>query len=152
VVGFRPDFALPFLTMDITALPFSQVVGLARTDRPGCLLMLPADPRYTNHLGTVHAGALLTLAESASGEFLLQAFREVPSGIVPVVRRVEARFRKPARGAVYASASLARESADSFVAAVTNRGRASVSVRVDIHDEHDTHAVVVLVEWFISVP
>ena len=65
----------------------------------GFLVSLPDGPQYTNHLGTVHASALLAAAEAGSGAFLVRQFGEA-SGYLPVVRRLEAKFRKPPGGAL----------------------------------------------------
>ena len=59
-------------------------------------------------LGSVHASALLARAEASSGEFLLRHFGS-SEGIVPVVRRLESKFRKPAQGSVTSSASAKPE-------------------------------------------
>src|ERR1700761_3137919 len=94
----------------VVELPFNQFIGLeAGSDAEGWL-RLPAGERYLNHLGTVHASALLALAEATSGEVLLRHFRAaVGGGVVPVVRRLEAKFRRPARGAVVGRARVAEE-------------------------------------------
>ena len=59
------------------------------------LLRLPSDPR-SQPSGGVHASALLALAEASSGEFLLRHFGS-SEGIVPVVRRLESKFRSRER-------------------------------------------------------
>jgi len=84
--------------MDITELPFNRFLGLRKAPAEGgALLVLPESPDYANHLGTVHASAQFALAEVTSGEFL---FRNLPAiaGLVPVVRRFEAKFKRPANG------------------------------------------------------
>lgn len=61
--------------MDVTKLPFNRFIGLekgALADK--FLVSLPASAQYTNHLGTVHASALLAVAEAGSAEFLLRHF------------------------------------------------------------------------------
>jgi len=64
--------------MDVTALPFNRFLGLEKgASKSGLLVSLPASAQYTNHLGTVHASALLAVAEAGSAEFLLQHFHEV---------------------------------------------------------------------------
>jgi len=50
-------------------LSFNRFIGLQGADEPH-LLRLPASERYLNHIGTVHASALVALAEASSGEFL----------------------------------------------------------------------------------
>lgn len=84
--------------MDVTKLPFNEFIGLKLSDEPNYLLMLDDRAEYLNHLNTVHAGALFTLAEATSGHYLLGQFNELPD-IVPVVRKVEIKYRKPAIGA-----------------------------------------------------
>jgi acyl-coenzyme A thioesterase PaaI-like protein len=61
--------------MDVTALPFNRLLGLEPADPgSGFLVSRPGGPRYTNHLGTVHAAALLAVAEAGSGAFLVRTF------------------------------------------------------------------------------
>ena len=136
--------------MDITTLPFNQLIGLTRSDRAGALLSLPGDARYTNHAGTIHAGALLALAENTSGECLLREFRDLGHSVLPLVRRFEAKFRKPARGAVHASATVAAEAKTAFLATLAARGRAPLNVQVEIHDDNGTLVMNAAVEWFIA--
>ncbi len=75
--------------MNVTQLPFNRLVGLvpAKVDS-GLLVTLPDGPQYLNHLGTVHAGALLAVAEAGSGVILLDQLGDT-TGDVPVVRRLE---------------------------------------------------------------
>ena len=134
--------------MDVTQLPFNALIGVGRGAAGA--LALPSDPKYGNHLGTVHAGALLTLAEAASGDFLLREFGDLGFPVVPVVRRMEAKFRKPAQGAIHAVATLAPEAKAEFRAALTGKGRALLAVAVEVHDESGTHALSATVEWFVA--
>ena len=87
----------------VTELPFNKFIGIEPADDSAQILRLPSGGQYLNHLGTVHASALLALAEASSGEFLLHHFGS-GSGVIPVVRWIEAKFRKPANGAVASSA------------------------------------------------
>src|SRR5918997_7115385 len=91
--------------MDVTQLPFNRLIGLEASADSGLLVGLPDGPQYANHLGTVHASALLAVAEAGSGAFLVRHLGS-GDGFVPVVRRLEARFRKPASGPVSARASV----------------------------------------------
>jgi len=51
--------------MTIEELAFNQLIGITRSESgENSVLSLPNDIRYTNHLGTVHAGAQLALAEA----------------------------------------------------------------------------------------
>lgn len=134
----------------VTELPFNSFLGLQASKDGEHLLRLPAGDRYLNHLGTVHASALLALAEAASGECLLGHFG-TSDGIVPVVRRLEAKFRKPANGAVEAAASLRPEQVITLKESLGTKGRAVVTVQVELHDTAGTLVLSAAVEWFVAV-
>lgn len=133
----------------VTDLPFNKLLNLQSAGDDPKLLRLPAGGQYLNHLGTVHAGALLALAEASSGEFLLHSLGGV-NGVVPVVRRLEAKFRKPANGAVTSAASVAEGALDELRAGLAGKGRALISVNVELHDESGAHVLSASVEWFIA--
>src|SRR5262245_23280331 len=68
----KPDWRTTTHTVDVTRLPFNALIGLEpASPESGCLVYLPADPKYANHLGTVHASALLAVAEAGSGAALI---------------------------------------------------------------------------------
>lgn len=133
----------------VTELPFNSFLGIEEASDTAHLLRLPPGGQYLNHLGTVHASALLALAEASSGEFLLRHFGS-GAGLVPVVRRVEAKFRKPAHGAVTSSASATPADLSQLEASLANKGRGLISIAVELHDESGTHALSAAVEWFIQ--
>ncbi len=133
----------------VTDLPFNRHLGLLRCGNGEGLLELPAGPHLLNHLGTVHAGALLALAEAATGEFLLR-LPDLPPNLVPVVRRVESKFRKPARGRVVARASAQPEALARLGSDLTRKGRSLVSISVDLFDESGTHVLSGTVDWYLQ--
>jgi acyl-coenzyme A thioesterase PaaI-like protein len=108
--------------MDVTALPFNRLLGLEKgASESGLLVSLPPSPQYMNHVGSVHASALLAVAEAGSAEFLLRHFGDV-AGYVPVVRRLEAKFRKSARGRVSARASVEGRRVEPVVVGPADKG------------------------------
>lgn len=133
----------------VAELPFNTFLGLQPAEDPAKLLVLPAGHQYLNHLGTVHASAQLALAEASSGEFLLRIFGG-SADVVPVVRRLESKFRKPANGALVSSASTSTEELEEAKAALDAKGRVLLSVAVEVHDETGAHTLSATVEWFIT--
>src|SRR5256885_157826 len=113
----------------VTELPFNRFLGLETAAAPQ-LLRLPAGEKYLNHLETVHASAQLALAEASSGEFLLRHFGSM-DGIIPVVRRMEAKFRKPARGALVSTASVSPELLGRLDVELAGKGRSLISIAVE---------------------
>lgn len=137
------------MKQSVTELPFNSFLGIETASEPTQLLKLPAGAQYLNHLGTVHASAQLALAEASSGEFLLRALGSA-AGVVPVVRRLESKFRKPAHGAITSAASTPPEALEQVHADLASKGRAMISVAVELHDESGTHTLSATVEWFIA--
>lgn len=136
--------------MDVTQLPFNCLIGLesAAADS-GFLVSLPGGPRYTNHLGTVHASALLAVAEAGTGAFLLHRLG-CAVGVVPVVRRLEAKFRRPATGRVSARVAVADEVLARWASDLGSRGRVSAAVPVEVVDAAGTVVLSATVEWFMA--
>jgi acyl-coenzyme A thioesterase PaaI-like protein len=136
--------------MDVTQLPFNRLIGLepAAADS-GFLVGLPDGPQNTNHLGTVHAGALLAVAEAGSGAFLVRHLGG-GAGYVPVVRRLESKFRKPASGRVWARAIAPLEEVARWSAELEARGRVSAAVPVEVVDAAGVVVLSAVVEWFIA--
>jgi acyl-coenzyme A thioesterase PaaI-like protein len=133
----------------VTELTFNSFLGIQVASEPSQLLRLPSGEQYLNHLGAVHASAQLALAEASSGEFLLRHFGST-DGLVPVVRRLEAKFRKPASGAVTSTASATPESLAHLDAELSTKGRCLIPVSVELHDESGAHTLSATVEWFIQ--
>lgn len=136
--------------MNVSELPFNKLIGLKlATSGSGFQTSLPDDPQYTNHLGTVHASAMLAVAEAGSGAFLTQHFSDY-SGLIPVVRRLEAKFRKPGHGQISARCIVAPEMLANWAAELERRGRLSAPVLVEVIDATGNIVMSATVEWFIS--
>lgn len=137
------------MSPSVIDLPFNKFVGIERADDEVQLLRLPEGGQYLNHLGTVHASALLALAEASSGEFLLRHFGSA-EGVVPVVRRLEAKFRKPANGAINSTVKTPAEALATLDADLSAKARALISIQVEVHDASGAHVLSAEVEWFIQ--
>jgi acyl-coenzyme A thioesterase PaaI-like protein len=95
-------------------VPMVRTLGLEylQTTADRAVLRLPDRPAYRNHLGGPHAGAMFTLAESASGAVVLAAFGDQFARAVPLPVRAEIDFKKLAKGPVTATAVLGRPVAE----------------------------------------
>lgn len=137
--------------MDIASLPFNRLIGLeVAPSGSDWLVALPADPRYGNHLGTVHGSALLAVAEAGSGEFLRRNFPH-QVGAVPVVRRVEAKFRRPASGRVSSRCLASEADVAGWLSELQARGRVSADILMEVLDESGTLVMTARLEWFIVI-
>lgn len=136
--------------MDISQLPFNQLIGLELASPDSDLLIsLPAGVQYTNHLGTVHGSALLAVAEAGSGVFLMQQFGD-SAGFIPVVRKLEAKLRKPASGRVSARSVVKPDEISHWASELATRERLSAVIPMEIVDEGGVVVMSAVVEWFIA--
>ncbi|MBO8200511.1 DUF4442 domain-containing protein [Streptomyces sp. A73] len=113
------------------SVPMARTLDLQylETTPERVVVSLPDRSEYHNHVGGPHAGAMFTLAESASGAVTLAAFADQLSRSVPLPVRAEMDFKKIAKGVVTATAELGRPAAD--VVAELDRGeRPEFPVRV----------------------
>ncbi|MGW2840943.1 DUF4442 domain-containing protein [Streptomyces sp. NPDC001493] len=95
------------------------------------VLRLPDQADYHNHLGGPHAGAMFTLAESASGAIVMAAFGDQLHRAVPLAVRAEIGYRKLAMGEVTATATLGRPAAE-VVAELDEGKRPEFPVTIEI--------------------
>jgi len=136
------------MSRSVVDLPFNRFIGLQQAAEPN-VLTLPNGGQYLNHLGTVHASALLALAEASSGEFLIKHLGHV-EGLIPVVRRLESKFRKPAHGSVTSTVTTKPDQLDIVMSDLAAKGRALVSIAVELHDQAGEHVLSATVDWFIA--
>lgn len=110
------------------------------------VLRLPDQSEYHNHLGGPHAGAMFTLAESASGAIVLTAFGEQLSRAVPLAVRAEIAYKKLALGPVTATAVLGRPAAE-VVAELDAGSRPEFPVAISIQREDGAVSGEMTVVW-----
>lgn len=136
--------------MNITEIPFNNYIGIRESDNNNYIFMIDDSYRYLNHLGTVHASAQFALAEATSGEYLLKTFKEHSDNIIPVVRRVEIKYSKPAKGFLYSKAEVGRDDIERVIADIKGKGRTLVRVKVEIFDQQDNLTMQSEYEWFVQ--
>lgn len=137
--------------MNTTEIPFNKFVGIVKSSAQGqVLLELPASENLQNHLGTVHASAQFALAEACSGEYLLQIFAKLANGIIPVVRKTETKFKKPADGKLFAKASIAASRPDEIIDKLEKKGRVIIPVNVTVSNENEETTMTAKIDWFIQ--
>ncbi|MFZ5988509.1 MAG: YiiD C-terminal domain-containing protein [Bacillota bacterium] len=138
--------------MDITKIPFNEFMKIRKTDKEGCIFEINDEPQYLNHLGTVHASTQFALAEATSGQYMLEVFKEHRGRkILPVVRAVETKYKKPAKGRIFSSAHMSHEEIEKVNESLRTKGRAILEVVVKIHDYDDEVTMVSKFTWYVQL-
>lgn len=132
------------------AVPFAAFLGIEYDEvAPGrAVLRLRDDPAKHNHIGTLHAGALFSLAESASGICVMAAIAERLNGVTPLAARAEITYRQVARGDVTATATIGQPVAE-VLAALDEAGKVRFPVRVELTDARGEACADVVVDWHL---
>ncbi len=136
--------------ISVSDIPFSKLVKLRESDRAGYLFKIELQPDLMNHLGTFHAGVLFALAESTSGQFLLDAYGEREADIIPVIRKAEIRYSKPGTGTAYCNAELVDATMEEIVHELDARKRVMIKVKTMICDGNGERLFTGLFDWFVT--
>ncbi|TGL60558.1 YiiD C-terminal domain-containing protein [Leptospira sarikeiensis] len=136
---------------DVLSIPFNVHIQLSRP-KPGedALLVMEDKPIYKNHVGSGHAAALFALAEGSGGEYLLSRVSSLPFEIIPVVRKSEVKYKKPAQGRVVSRGVINDQEWATFMAQLEKKGRAGLTVGVELFDETEANVASFSFDWFIA--
>ncbi|BBO69813.1 hypothetical protein DSCA_37430 [Desulfosarcina alkanivorans] len=88
-----------------------------------------------NHIGSIYAGAIFTLAEMPGGALFMSTFDA--SRYYPVVKDLNLRFRRPSFGDVSIEISLSKEEIRRINGEVAEKGKADYELIGEIRDPAD---------------
>jgi uncharacterized protein (TIGR00369 family) len=133
------------------AVPFAAHVGIGIREigEGSATTVLEQTQSTSNHIATMHAGALFTLAEAASGTAMAGLFFERLGGLRPVAASSTIDFVKPARGAITATAQVGG-SKPALLAALDAEGKVRFPVAVLMEDAKGREVARMTVDWHVS--
>ena len=134
--------------MKVKDIPFADFINIQEEEQHLCL---DQQEQLLNHLQTIHAGAQYTLAETQSGIYLQELFPHLADKVIPVLRDAQIKYKKPAQGKVFATASSSQEIQEKFLEQFERKGRASIEVSVEIRDINDVVNAQASFTWFVQV-
>ncbi|MCY9786502.1 DUF4442 domain-containing protein [Nocardiopsis sp. EMB25] len=132
----------------LAAVPFARTLGVTFTDLDfdRAVMRLPDNADHHNHVGGPHAGAMFTLAESASGAIVIGAFSDQLERAVPLAVSAEIRYLKLAMGDVTAEATLGR-TREEVVAELDEGKRPEFPVEIELRTDDGTVTGRMTVVW-----
>jgi len=134
--------------MDVTQIPFAKHIGIERKEEG--ILKLDATNVVQNHIKGIHASAQFALAETQSGLYLQETFPELEGKVVGMLRASTVKYKNPATSSIYAVANLAEAEKEKFLTQLERKGRAAMTVHVEVKD---AEAVVTMqgdFQWYIQ--
>jgi thioesterase domain-containing protein len=136
--------------MNVHDLPYNIFMGIKDADAEEYLLELPESENYWNHLETVHAGALFSLAEASSGKFLLIEFTDLKFQIIPLLRKATVKYSKPVQGIVKSKGILIGRSKEEIVDELNRKSRTLIDVEVTLFSDAGEKVMTSVFQWFVS--
>ena len=114
-------------------IDFVRRCGLrAEQLEPGFVrLRMPLDGNQ-NHIGTLYAGALFSLAEIPGGALFLTSFDA--SKFYPIIKEMNLRFRRPATGDIVVEARLGAEEIERLQGEAQANGKAEYVLELQLTD------------------
>jgi uncharacterized protein (TIGR00369 family) len=134
------------------AVPFAAHLGLEITSvgEGEAVVVLPERPHLTNHVGSQHAGALFTVAETASGAAFVGAFIERMAEVTPLARSAEISYEKIATGPIEATARLGTPPADAL-ATLDAEGKVVFPCEIELTDSSGQRVATAKVDWHVRL-
>jgi uncharacterized protein (TIGR00369 family) len=134
------------------AVPFAGHLGLEITSvaEGEATVVLPKRQELTNHVGSQHAGALFTVAETASGAAFVGAFAERMGDVTPLARSAEIAYEKIAKGPIEASATLGMPK-DEALATLDSEGKVEFPCDVVLTDADGTQVAAATIRWHVRL-
>lgn len=122
-----------------TVIPFANRSGIKAIEISASRnrIMMPLAPNI-NHVGSMYAGALFTVAEMMGGAVAMSTFG--PLGLVPIVKGLNIRFLKPAKTDVTVEHTMGDEETKRVIADAEKVGKGEYTLKLEIKD---TNGVIV---------
>lgn len=132
-------------------VPFVNTIGITVTDinLGTAEATLAVKPELSNHLGTLHAGAMFTLAETASGAAMMGALGTKAFELRAVAATSDISYKKLAKGLITAVAKTSIPASE-INQTLESDGKVRFAVNVELMNEEKEIVALVNVDWHIS--
>lgn len=130
-------------------VPFVKTLGLEylELDASRAVLRLRDEPTFHNHVGGPHAGAMFTLAESASGAVVIGSFEDLLPTVTPLAASATISYVRLAKGAVTAEAVLGRPAQEVRAELAETGDTVQFPVQVTIRTEDGRTNAEMTISW-----
>jgi uncharacterized protein (TIGR00369 family) len=134
------------------AVPFAGHLNLEITSvsEGEAVVVLPERQELTNHVGSQHAGALFTVAETASGAAFVGAFAARMADVTPLARSAEISYDKIAKGPITATAVLGIGQTEALQKLDAD-GKVEFPCQIELTDASGTPVATATVRWHVRL-
>ncbi len=124
------------------AVKFTGTAGISyEVMRPEQVIVSLANrPKVRNHIGQIHAAAMVLLAETASG---MVVGMNIPDDKIPLIKSMEVQFVRRSQGAMRAEARLSPEQIEQIL----TQEKGEVEVWLQVQDESGEAPIQTKMIW-----
>jgi acyl-coenzyme A thioesterase PaaI-like protein len=134
------------------AVPFAGHLNLEITSvsEGEAVVVLPERQELSNHVGSQHAGALFTAAETASGAAFVGAFAARMADVTPLARSAEISYDKIAKGPITATAVLGIDQTEALQKLDAD-GKVEFPCEIELTDASGAQVATATVRWHVRL-
>ena len=134
-----------------TAVPMVGTLNIEflELDPQRAVLRMPDQAAYHNHIGGIHAGAMFTLAETASGALVLGHFGDRLGEVTPLAVEATIRYLRIAMGPMTAIATM-DVTADEVIAVMNTGRRPEFTINISLQDDSGTETGAMSILWTLK--
>lgn len=134
------------------AVPFAKYLGIELLEVGDGFASARLIQRrdLSNHIGTMHAGALFTLAETASGGAMAGAFVDMIGSLRPVAAEARVAYLKLAKGIISCTATTS-EPGEALRRRLRDEQKVVFDVLVDLFNEAGQPVAAMTVSWNVRL-
>jgi uncharacterized protein (TIGR00369 family) len=134
------------------AVPFAGFLGIeiVEVSAGEATARLPSRAELKNHVGSQHAGALFSVAETASGAAFVGAFAVRMGDVTPLAAAAEISYEKIANGPITAVGKLGMDAAEAL-ATLDAAGKVEFPCEVELSDKEGNRVATATVHWHVRL-
>ncbi len=137
--------------MEATSVPYHNQIEIEVCNNPSQgIYQLSESSSHLNHLRSIDASAVFTLAEVSSNVFLTQNLENLDQDeYIFNLRSADIKFRSASNGRIYSIGKHSEREWKRFQRALIKNGRALIKFPIHIMNESGKCIAVAQFEWFV---
>ena len=132
-------------------MPLTKQFGIIQSDNPAFLLKQEFNQKNLNHVKTLHASAIYSIAEITSGYFLKQEFPLYYDNTLSILRSSTILYKKACNSSLYSKAKLHNCTKKEIESQLLLKKKSLFTIKVKLYDDQNQLVVISNFVWFVAM-
>lgn len=137
--------------MKVLEMPLTKRFGIVQSDDSNYLLKQLYDKKNLNHIDTLHASAIYSLAEITSGFFLKKIFPQYAENTIPILRSSNIKYKKACNTSLFSKAKLLGITKTEIESQLATKKKTMLTIEVKLYNEMKELVVSGEFHWFVTL-